>query len=331
MTVSRLLSRSSRPGGLAKPSRILLATVLSTALLSQPTGALADPDFKPMTIRHALGETVLNTRPNNIAVLGMNDLDALDSLGVPVAGSPKDFVPQFLARYADDPEVADLGFIVKPNVEQLYLMHPDLVLMSPLQAEHYDEISSFAPVLYYDVDYRNSATGHLDTVKSRLRTLGDIFGKAERAQAEIAALDAQLASLRQEIDPRPETALVLLHNNGAFSAFGIHSRYGFVFSDFGVKPANSDADNGLHGQPVTSEFIQAADPDILFIIDRTAVMEHRPVLTKEQIANPLLEDTKAWAHDRVVFVDTEAWYVTAAGPTSLSIMMDDIKGAYAPR
>jgi hypothetical protein len=38
---------------------------------------------------------------------------------------------------------------------------------------------------------------------------------------------------------RPEKALIVLHNNGAFSAFGVQSRYGFVFARW--------ASTGQHG------------------------------------------------------------------------------------
>lgn len=310
-------------------ARILPQILMTTLMVSSASAQAQDAaPFEPMTITHALGETVLDHRPERIAALDMNDLDFLDSLGVPVAGIPKDFVPHFLSNYAEDSEVKDLGFIVKPDVEKVYELRPDLVLMSPLQAEHYHDISSFAPVVYFDVDYRNSEAGHLDAVIEHYLTLGKIFGKEEAARAGVAALQDKIAKLRDEIDGRPETALILLHNNGAFSSFGLRSRYGFVFSEFGVTPANDTAETGLHGQPVTNEFIQASDPDILFIIDRTAVMEGRPVLSKDQIANPLLKDTKAWAQDRVLFVDPEAWYVTAAGPTSLSIMLQDVRAAF---
>ncbi|WP_323778684.1 siderophore ABC transporter substrate-binding protein [Leisingera sp.] len=291
--------------------------------------AVVVPFSPPLVIAHSLGETVLAHRPIRVAALGMNDLDFLDQLGVPVAGVPKDFVPHFLAGYVEDPEVRDLGFIVKPDVEEVYALQPDLVLMTALQAEHYSDISTFAPVLYFDVDYRDSRRGHLQAITEHFATLGRIFGKEDIARAGIAALNAKVADLNAALAERPEKALILLHNNGAFSAFGTTSRYGFVFSDLGVVPAGGFDETGLHGQPVTSEFIQAADPDILFIIDRTAVMTNRPVLSRAYIANPLLENTPAWKNDRVVFVDPEAWYTTAAGPTSLSIIIEEIREAYA--
>ncbi|MEG0003976.1 MAG: ferric anguibactin-binding protein, partial [Comamonas sp.] len=33
---------------------------------------------------------------------------------------------------------------------------------------------------------------------------------------------------------------------------------------------------------------------------------------------------------RVVFVDAQAWYVTAASPTSVRIVIDDVLKAYRP-
>lgn len=116
-----------------------------------------------------------------------------------------------------------------------------------------------------------------------------------------------------------------MHNNGAFSSFGVKSRYGFVFDALGVKPASTVEDSSLHGQPISSEFIQQANPDILYVIDRTAVMEHRPAIDMQHFENPLLRQTKAWKTGRVVFVDADAWYVAAASPTSIEMMIEDVK------
>lgn len=306
----------------------LLAIVFAVLSAQAEDGAQGKEAFSPVTVEHSLGTTVIEKRPERVAVLDMNELDFLDQLDVEVAGAPKDFVPEFLSKYKNDPKVVDLGFIVKPNVEKVYALHPDLVLMTSLQANHYDEISQFSPVIHFDVDYRNSQDGYVDVIKDHLMTLGRIFGKQELAREKAKELDDRVAEVRSIIQGRAEKALVVMHNNGAFTSFGVNSRYGFVFGAFGVKPANTSPETGLHGQPISSEFIQASDPDILFIIDRTAVMEHRPVLNAERLANPLLRETKAWKDGRVIFVDPEAWYITAASVTPLNIIMDDVLKAY---
>ncbi|WP_058049508.1 siderophore ABC transporter substrate-binding protein [Janthinobacterium sp. Ant5-2-1] len=293
-----------------------------------PAASTSEQAFAPITIVHKLGTTVIQHRPQRVAVLDMNEVDFLDQLGVPVAGMVKDYVPHFLTRYKDDANIRDLGAIVQPNLEHIHALRPDLILMTSIQANHYKELSQIAPTLHFDVDYQNSESKHIDVVKQHLLTLGRIFGKEDLANRKAAELDARVADARKVTRERPEKALIVLHNNGAFSSFGAQSRYGFVFDALGVKPASTAIEAGLHGQPISSEFIQQANPDIIYVVDRTAVMEHRPVMTAEQMANPLLRQTNAWKSGRVVFVDADAWYITAASVTSLKRVIDDVLKGY---
>lgn len=313
---------------------------LSIALACCALGALSgcEPEItkiedtqpleKLIVIEHNLGATTISHRPQRVAALDMNEVDFLDQLNVPISGMVKDFVPHFLAKYKDTPEIADLGAIVQPNMEKIYALKPDLVLMTPLHANQYEELSQLAPTLHFDINYRNSRDHHVDTIKKHLVELGEIFEKQELAQQKVAEIDAKVAEVRAVTKERSEKALVVMHNNGAFSSFGVESRYGFVFDVLGVKPASEKVETGLHGQPISSEFISQADPDILYIIDRTAVMEGKPVIDAEHLANPLLRQTKAWKNDNVVFVDADAWYITSASITSLKIIIEDILKGY---
>lgn len=293
-----------------------------------PVASAPPQASSPITIVHKLGTTLVQQRPQRVAVLDMNEVDFLDQLGVPVAGMVKDYVPHFLTRYKDDQGIGDLGAIVQPNLERIHALQPDLILMTSIQASHYQELSQIAPTLHFDVDYQNSESKHIEVVKQHLLTLGRIFGKEDIASRKAQELDARVAAARTVTQDRPEKALIVLHNNGAFSSFGVQSRYGFVFDALGVKPASSAIEAGLHGQPISSEFIQQANPDIIYVVDRTAVMEHRPVMTAAQMANPLLRQTNAWKNGRVVFVDADAWYITAASVTSLQRVIDDVLKAY---
>ena len=282
----------------------------------------------PITIEHELGTTIINNRPQRVAVLDMNEADFLDQLDVPIAGMVKDYVPHFLSQYKDDASVEDLGAIVQPNMERIHALHPDLILMTPLHAAHYQELSETAPTLHFDVNFNNSHQKHIASVKNHLLTLGRIFDKEALAEEKVKQLDARVKEVQTFTKNSPEKALVILHNNGAFSNFGVQSRYGFIFNDLGVKPASTTVETSLHGQPISSEFIQQADPDIIYIVDRTAVMERRSVISPDDISNPLLRQTKAWKNGHVVFVDADAWYIAAASPTSLNIIMDDVLKGY---
>lgn len=315
-------------------SAVLLGAVTTTLLLSgcekppstqqQTTAQLA----QPVTIRHQLGSTVIAQRPQRVAVLDMNEADFLDQLGIKIAGMPKDYVPHFLSKYKEDANVADLGAIVQPNMERIYALKPDLLLITPLQANQYQTLSEIAPTLHYDINFNNSQQQHFETIKSHLLSLGEIFDRKALAEEKVAELDQKINQAQQVTANRPEKALVVLHNNGAFSNFGVQSRYGFIFHSLGVKPASTVVDTSLHGQPISSEFIRKSDPDILFIVDRTAVMERRATINAEQVTNPLLRQTKAWKNGKVIFVDADAWYTTAASPSSMRIVIDDVIKGY---
>ncbi|WP_374990749.1 siderophore ABC transporter substrate-binding protein [Acinetobacter rudis] len=283
---------------------------------------------QPVNIQHQLGTTIIQQRPQRVAVLDMNEADFLDQLGVKIAGMPKDYVPHFLTQYKNDATVIDLGAIVQPNMERIYALKPDLLLITPLQANQYQTLSEIAPTVHYDINFNNSQQHHIEMIKAHLLSLGAIFDRKQRAVEMVALLDKKISQVQQMTANRSEKALVVLHNNGAFSHFGVQSRYGFIFNSFGVKPASTAVDTSLHGQPITSEFIQQADPDILFIVDRTAVMERRATINAEQVSNPLLRQTKAWKSGKVVFVDADAWYTTAASPTSMHIIIDDVMKGY---
>jgi len=297
---------------------------------AQPPRAatVAQTPYAPVTVQHQLGTTVIERAPQRVVALDMNEVDFLDQLGIPLAGMPKDFIPHFLARYRDAPGVEDLGSIVQPNLERVHAARPDLILITSLQANHYQALSEMAATVHFDVDYRDSESRHIEVIRQHLLTLGQIFGKSVLAEQKARALDARVEEARAITRGRPERALVVLHNNGAFSSFGVQSRYGFIFTGLGVKPASPTAEAGLHGQPVSSEFIQQANPDIIYVVDRTAVMEHRPAVAIESMGNPLLRQTNAWKNGRVIVVDAQAWYVTGASPSALQQVIDDVIKGY---
>lgn len=300
----------------------------NTLTLSATATHSAQTAYAPVTVEHKLGATVIKKLPQRVVALDMNEVDFLDQLGIPVAGMPKDFVPHFLNKYKDSKDVLDTGAIVQPNLERVHAAKPDLILITSLQANHYQELSEIAPTVHFDVDYRDSHTQHIEVIKEHLLTLGRIFDKEDIAHQKAADLDVKVNEVRRITQNRPEKALVVIHNNGAFNSFGVHSRYGFIFNALGVNSASPAVDTGLHGQPITSEFIQQANPDILYVVDRTAVMESQSAIDAQSLGNPLLRQTNAWKNNRVIFADAEAWYITAASANSVKLVIDDVIRGY---
>jgi iron complex transport system substrate-binding protein len=67
----------------------------------------------------------------------------------------KDYVPHF-SRATRTTRASHLGAIVQPNLERVHALKPDLMLITSMQANHYQELSQIAPTMHFDVDYRTA-------------------------------------------------------------------------------------------------------------------------------------------------------------------------------
>jgi len=106
-----------------------------------PAPATAQAHYEPIKIEHPLGTTLITKLPERVVAFDMSELDTLDQLGAPVVGIAKDYVANFLVKYRDNPNIMDVGSTIQPNLERLHALKPDLILISPLQAQSYAELS----------------------------------------------------------------------------------------------------------------------------------------------------------------------------------------------
>ena len=56
----------------------------------------------PLTIKHELGETAIEKKPERVVIFDYGVLDSLDFIGEDVVGLPKQSLPPFLDKYNDD-------------------------------------------------------------------------------------------------------------------------------------------------------------------------------------------------------------------------------------
>src|SRR5699024_9681780 len=91
------------------------------------------------------------------------------------------------------------------------------------------------------------------------------------------------------------TGLVLLTSGGKVTAFGTGSRYDWIHSEFGVEPAVENVKHEAHhGEAVSFEYIQEADPDWIFVVDRDAAIGEEGKSAEQVLDNDLVAQTTAW-------------------------------------
>ena len=308
-------------------NKIILLSLLSVTLLlsacvnqqkeSSSTG-------ETVTLTHSLGTVNVVKNPQRVVVLDYSALENLDYLGITPVAIPKSNIPSHLRKYGDDKSIADVGSITEVNLEKINEANPDLIIIGTRLVDYYEQLSAIAPVLYPQI---SGTENFMHSFESNLNDLALLYDKQDEVNTVLEDIKKRIEEVEELTSSSDEKALVLLHNRGRFSAYGSGSRFGIVHDVLGVAQAVEGLDVHRHGNPVSSEFVQKANPDIIFIVDRSMVVE-KVVLDKEEIENKLVKQTNAANNGKIYYLNPEMWYLVGGGITSLYVMIDEVAQAF---
>lgn len=155
--------------------------------------------------------------------------------------------------------------------------------------------------------------------------LGAIFDKKEEAKSQINLLSQQLTSIKTEKEPSQLSALTLIHNDGRFAV--IHQP--IIFDVLGMKPAKviqKERADKKKRVPLTTHEIAQANPDVIFIVDRSAAIGATP-LNKMQFEDAELRSTAAFKNGKVVYLTPDLWYLSGGGLESTAAQMTEVANA----
>lgn len=272
-----------------------------------------------VTIPTAQGEVTLSAAPQNVAVYDMAALDTLLALGVvPAATIETVTVPSLRDQVGD---VARVGTLFEPDLEALAGVGPDLVIVGGRSATQLGTVSQVAPAIDMTL-----GTGLLASARERIASYGTLFAREAEADALNAGLDEALEGLRAAADGKGR-ALIVLTNGTRMSAYGAGSRFGWIFDATGLEEAVTGLDEATHGQAISHEFIAEANPDWLFVVDRSAAIGEEGQGAEATLRSALVEGTVAWQQGQVVSLDPGAAYISAGGYQSMMRLIGQLTEA----
>ncbi|GEN31751.1 iron complex transport system substrate-binding protein [Cerasibacillus quisquiliarum] len=310
--------------------------ILMTALLVLTLGACGNSEGEKqtndtttspseeatVTITHELGETEVSKNPEKVVVFDFGILDTLDKLGIEVAGvAQSGVIPSYLDKYTSD-DYANIGSLKEPDFDKISEIDPDVIFISERQSEVYDELSKIAPTIFLGVD----TTRYMESFKENMEVIGEIFDKEDEMNNEIAAIEEKIQSVEEKAKAMDEKALVILSNDDKVSAYGPNSRFGIIHDVFGVQPVDEDIEASTHGMNISFEYIVEKDPELLYVVDRSAVVDGESS-AKQVVENKLVQKTKAYKNDRIVYLDPEIWYLSGGGLVSVEKMVSEIESS----
>ena len=280
--------------------------------------------YEAVTVKHQLGEVTITEKPESVVVFDLGALDILDTLGVEVSGVVKSSLPDYLSAYNDD-KYGDIGGLKEPDLEGIFELEPDLIIISGRQADFYEDLSEIAPTINVALDNSN----YVESIKSNISTLADIFEVEDKASEVIAEIDSKVKEASEDIKSEAEgkKALVILANDGNISAYGPGSRFALVDA-LGFEAVDATLDNSTHGQAIGYEYISEKNPDYLFVIDRSAAIGTEGASSaKQSLENDLVKSTNAYNEGNIIYLDATYWYLAGGGVNSLQSMIEEVHSA----
>ena len=284
------------------------------------TTASAEETEATVTIEDARGSIEVPKNPENVAVLDFGHLDTLIALGKQeaVAGTATENMPAYLADKADQFE--NVGTLKEPNMEALATMAPELIIISNRLADFAEQLEEIAPVVVLSVDY----TDYWGSVQKNITTLGTIFDEEEAAEDAITTLDEEIEAVKTTTAGISEKTLTLLLNDGSMSAFSTGSRFGFIYDTLGFTPVDAAIEDSTHGQSIGYEGLLEINPQILFVVDRTAAVGTASDENAALLENEFVYQTDAYMNNKIINLSSDLWYLSGGGIESIHLMVEEL-------
>jgi len=162
-----------------------------------PGGPAAEGEGFPVTLRHSLGETVIEAPPKRVVTLGFSDADVVLALGVQPVGIhstyayPTGVGPWAEAKLADPRPVVWSGRIF--NYEGIAALGPDVILAVSDSGDRgpYDILSKIAPT----VPLPTGAVRYSPSWQETTTVIAQALGRATQGDRLVADTEAYLARI----------------------------------------------------------------------------------------------------------------------------------------
>jgi iron complex transport system substrate-binding protein len=277
-------------------------------------GSDAAPGVFPRTVKHALGETKLDQKPERVVVLDSGELDGVLALGItPVemaTTAGQNGVPSYLADKAKD--IKTVGGISELNLEAIAALKPDLILGSKLRANDlYGKLSAIAPTV---MSIRPGFPWKEDFL-----LLADALGEETKATGLLNDYQKRANEVKSKVSGSPTISLVRFRP-GEIRLYGNLSFIGVILKDVGLPRPKIQDVQGLAVE-VSQENIGKADGDWIFYSSYG-----KPDTTAENtvVNGNLWKALPAVKAGKVARVDDEVWFL-GLGPIGAMATLNDLE------
>lgn len=235
------------------------------------------------------------------------DLLDIDLVGIPTTDKA---VPE---RYKS---VAEIGMTMKPDVEKVVSLEPDVYISDLTLKDSVDELLS-----EQDMELMYLSNNSYEDVGKTITTLGEYFNKEEKAKEIVSEMKETetkvLESIKGKENPR---VMVLFGTTESFMLSTKNSFVGSLIEKLGATNVTEELSDGKPTPYVPFSLEQAVslNPDIILRLTHMEV-EASKAAFEEEFSKGLWQNMEPVKEDKVYDLDPEYFGVTANSRASKSL------------
>ncbi|MEN6669055.1 iron-siderophore ABC transporter substrate-binding protein [Psychrobacter sp. B38] len=295
--------------------------------LCATVSASASADTTTRTVKHALGETVIDGQPKRVVSLFQGATDTLVALGVEPVGVVESWAQKPMYSYLRPQlkNVTYVGLETQPSLEDIALLKPDLIIASRYRSEKiYGILSQIAPTIALEEVY---------DFRQTLKTTGKALGKEDKANQLLTDWQKRIIETRHNLQAHfgrdwPQKVSLLDFRSDHVRLYTPNSFSGSILSDLGFKWPKVVEDRQWAPQKLVSkESIPLIDADMYFVL-----MKDDPAVQKNYQSwsqHLLWQQTQAAKTNHIYQVDNIYWSL-AGGIISANHMLDEVDTIFHP-
>ena len=305
-----------------------------------------------VTITGSDGEAVdVMQSPKVVAVYDYAILDILQNVGFENTGIEmlvvpnKDGLPDALKYYKDlgDDKVVSGGSLFYVDWDVLDLVQPELVILGGrsfgmnaagerLDKDAAAKFKSDTMDRYGEAAFvrlaMNSSDSQLSVdMASNVAALAAVFPElADALNAKLSEVKAAIEEIHDAAEASGKTALFcMMVDQTTMSVFNPQSRFDMLYEDFGFTPVDQEAVawEDSHGFDVRAEYVLEKNPDVIFILDRSATVG-TGAGAENFMNDPIIKQTNAAQNGNIYVLTGDAWYTMTGGFTAVESMISDL-------
>jgi iron complex transport system substrate-binding protein len=274
-------------------------------------GTDADPGQFPRVIRHAFGDTTIESQPQRIVALDAGELDSVMYLGLTPVGAVEFEASRFPTQMAERAAgITVVGTLSEPDIEAIVALQPDLIISSALRHDEniFANLSAIAPTVF-------SAQPGV-SFKQNFKLYAQALGREADARVLIDTYENGVRALNAQLpDPRPTTTIVQIRPD--------HVRYyqranflGQVLTDLGFPRNDGENVDDFAYIGSQEELGTYADGEFLILI----VSEGENDLAAEILNGDLWQTLPAVQADNVLEAPSEIFIAGVSYGSAMEVL-----------